>query len=130
MAAPIQAANTTDQVLTQVDDILKANPIKPGDKLQMIKFAEDDTITFYVAKIAEGAEVKTHYHKTHDETVYVLRGSGKMLVNDKWVDVKPGTIHFNPMNKIHSTKNVGKEDLVIFSIFSPAMKELDRYFVK
>ncbi|MEN6318696.1 MAG: cupin domain-containing protein [Syntrophaceae bacterium] len=130
IATPVSAANTTDQLLTQIDDILKANPLKPGNKLQMIKFAEDDTITFYVARIVEGAEVKPHYHKTHNETVYVFRGSGKMLINDKWVDVQPGSIHFNPMQKVHATKNIGKEDLVIFSIFTPSMKEPDRYFVK
>jgi mannose-6-phosphate isomerase-like protein (cupin superfamily) len=130
MATSLRAANTTDQILTQIDDILKANPLKAGDKLQMIKFAEDDTISFFVARIVEGAEVKPHYHKTHNETVYVFRGSGQMLINDKWVDVKPGTIHFNPMNKVHATRNAGKEELVIFSIFTPSMKEPDRYFIK
>jgi len=33
------------------------------------------------------------------------------------------------MNKVHATKNTGKEHLVIFSIFTPSMKEIDRYFV-
>jgi mannose-6-phosphate isomerase-like protein (cupin superfamily) len=61
--------------------------------------------------------------------VYVLKGSGQMLINGKWIDVKPGTFHFGPMNKVHATKNTGKEHLVIFSIFTPSMKEPDRYFV-
>jgi quercetin dioxygenase-like cupin family protein len=82
-----------------------------------------------MARFIEGAEVKPHLHKTHDAMVYVLQGSGQMLINGAWIDVKPGAFHFNPMNKIHSTKNTGKELLVIFSIFTPSMKELDRYFV-
>jgi len=61
--------------------------------------------------------------------VYVLKESGQMLINGKWIDVKPGTFHFNPMNRAHATKNNGKEHLVIFSIFTPSMKEPDRYFV-
>jgi len=43
--------------------------------------------------------------------------------------VKPDTFHFNPMNKVHATKNTGNEHLVILSIFTPSMKEPDRYFV-
>jgi mannose-6-phosphate isomerase-like protein (cupin superfamily) len=96
----------------------------------MITVTQDDTLTFYVARLAEGAEIKPHYHKTHNETVYVFQGSGQMFINDKWLDVKPGAVHFNPMTKVHATKNTGKDQLVIFSIFTPSMKEPDRYFVK
>jgi mannose-6-phosphate isomerase-like protein (cupin superfamily) len=52
-----------------------------------------------------------------------------MLINGKWIDVKPGIFHFNPMNRVHAIKNTGKEHLAIFSIFTPSMKEPDRYFV-
>lgn len=125
-----QAANTTDQILTQVDDILNANPLKVDEKIQIINVAQDDTVSFVLIRFTEGAEVKPHFHKTHDEIVYVIKGSGQMLVNDKWMDVKPGTVHFNPMNKVHSTRNTGKDPLVIFSIFTPSMKEPDRNFVQ
>ena len=53
-----------------------------------------------------------------------------MLVNDKWVDIKPGTLHFNPMGKIHHTKNTGNEEAVVISIYTPAMKEPDFNFVQ
>ena len=125
-----QAADTTDQILTQVDDILNANPLKAGEKFQMINVAQDDTVSFVLVRFAEGAEVKPHFHKTHDEIVYVIKGSGQMLVNNKWIDVKPGTVHFNPMNKVHSTRNTGKDPLVVLSIFTPSMKEVDRNFVE
>jgi mannose-6-phosphate isomerase-like protein (cupin superfamily) len=128
-ASPVKAANTTEQILTLIDDILKENPMSPKDKVQMINVAQDDTITINVARLTEGVEIKPHLHKTHDEMVYVLKGSGQMFINGKWIDVKPGTFHFNPMNKVHATKNTGKEHLVIFSIFTPSMKEMDRYFV-
>jgi quercetin dioxygenase-like cupin family protein len=128
-AAPAKAANPTEQILTQIDDILKANPLSATDKVQMINLVQDDTVTINVARLIEGAEVKPHIHKTHNEMVHVLKGSGKMLINSKWIDVQPGTFHFNPMNKVHATKNNGKEPLVIYSIFTPSMKETDRYFV-
>ena len=124
------AADTTSQIVTHADQILKENPLKAGEEVQLITIAQDDTITVIVGRIIEGAEVKPHFHKTHDETVYVIRGTGQWMINDKWVDIKPGSIHFNPMTKVHSTKNTGSGELVFFSIFTPGMKEVDRNFVQ
>jgi quercetin dioxygenase-like cupin family protein len=97
--APLNAENTTEQIISHVDEILKENPLPSGQKAQLIKIAEDDTITFYVFRGTEGAEVKPHIHKTHDETIYVIKGTGQIFVNGKWVDLKPGSLHFNPMGE-------------------------------
>jgi mannose-6-phosphate isomerase-like protein (cupin superfamily) len=126
---PAKAANTTEQIVTQIDDILAANPMKATDKVQLINVAQDDTVSINIARAREGAGLKPHVHKTHDEMVYIIKGSGQMFINGKWIDVKPGTVHFNPMNKVHATRNTGKEDLVLLSIFTPSMKEPDRHYV-
>ena len=126
----IRAADTTSQVIGYIDEILKENPLPPGEKAQTITIAQDNTISLLVLRAVEGVVIKSHLHKTHDETVYVIKGTGQMLVNDKWVDIKPGTLHFNPMGKVHSTKVTGDEPLVVISIFTPAMKEPDRHFVQ
>jgi quercetin dioxygenase-like cupin family protein len=124
------AADTTSQIVTHVDEILKQNPIKAGEQVQLINIAQDDNITVIVGRIIEGAEVKRHFHKTHDETVCVIKGTGQQMINDQWIDIKPGSVHFNPMTKVHSTKNTGSGELVFISIFTPAMKEVDRNFVQ
>jgi len=126
----LNAADTTSQIITHVDEILKENPLKAGEKVQTINIAQDDTIGLFVVRAMEGFAIKPHFHKTHDETVYVVKGRGQMLINDKWVDIIPGSIHFNPMGKVHSLKNASNEPLVLISIFSPAMKEPDRVFVE
>ena len=36
-----RAADTTDQLLNQVDDILNANPLKADEKIQIINIAQD-----------------------------------------------------------------------------------------
>lgn len=123
---PIQ----TEQIVTHVNEILKQNPLKADEQVQLINIAQDDTITVIVGRIIEGAEVKRHFHKTHDETVCVIKGTGQTMINDQWVDIKPGSVHFNPMTKVHSTKNTGSGELVFISIFTPAMKEVDRNFVQ
>ena len=126
----INAADTTSQIINHIDEILKDNPLKAGEKAQTITFAQDDTISLLVLRVTEGVWVKPHIHKTHDETIYIIKGTGQMLVNDKWVDIKPGILHFNPMGKVHSVKHTGNEPLVVISIFTPAMKEPDRHFVE
>jgi quercetin dioxygenase-like cupin family protein len=130
LTTTIRAADTTEQIISQIDEILKANPLPAGEKIQRIKVAEDNTLTVLVLRLVGGAEVKAHFHKTHDETVYVIKGTGRMLVNDKWVDIKPGTLHFNPMGKVHHTINTGNETAVVISIYTPAMKEPDFNFVQ
>lgn len=126
----VHAADTTEQIIMQVDDVLKENPMKPGEKAQTIKIAEDNTATVLVLRLLEGVEVKNHIHKTHDEIVIFVKGNGQTTMGGKTIDMKPGTIHFNPMGKAHATKNVGNEPLVVISIFTPAMREIDRHFVQ
>jgi mannose-6-phosphate isomerase-like protein (cupin superfamily) len=128
--ASINAADTVSQIMTNIEEILHANPLKAGEKGQMIKIAEDDTITLFVVRAIEGFLLKSHFHKTHDETVCVIKGTGQMLINDQWVDIKPGSLHFNPTGKIHSIKQTGNKPLVVISIFTPALKEPDRHFVQ
>lgn len=53
-----------------------------------------------------------------------------MLIDDKWVDVKPGSLHFVPKGKAHCTKNTGNEPLVFISIITPALKEPDMHFAE
>jgi len=126
----IHASDTSSQIVTHVDEILKENPIKTGEKSQVIKIAEDDTVTLAVVRTIEGPGLKRHIHKTHDEIISVVKGSGQIFVNDKWVDVKPGSVHFNPRGVVHTSRPAGNEPFVIISIFTPALKEPDRHYVE
>lgn len=128
--ASVNVVNAGEQILTQIEEILKANPLKADEKAQTITIAQDDTISLLVLRLAKGVGVKRHIHETHDETIYVIKGTAQLYINDKWVDIKPGSLHFNPMGNVHTIKNTGNEPLVIISIFTPAMKVTDRHFVE
>lgn len=127
----LNAADTTVSIITDIDEILKANPIESGKPVRLITIAETEAVTIYVVRSIEGYFLKPHIHKTHDEMVYVIKGKGQMLINDKWIDIQQGNVHFNPMGKVHSIKHAGgREELVVLSVFTPAMKETDRHFVQ
>jgi anti-sigma factor ChrR (cupin superfamily) len=74
----IHAEDTTSQIITHIDEILKDNPLKAGEKAQTINIAQDDTISLLVLRITEGVGVKPHVHKTHDETIYVIKDSANV----------------------------------------------------
>ena len=74
---PINEADTTEQIINQIDQILNENPLKPGEKAQTIKIAENGAISLLVLRVTEGVWVKPHIHKTHDETVVSLKGRRK-----------------------------------------------------
>ncbi|MBW2605227.1 MAG: cupin domain-containing protein [Deltaproteobacteria bacterium] len=123
-------ANTTWQIITHIDKVLEENPLPVGKKSQLIKIAEDNTISIFVVRMMPGAELGPHYHENHDEIEYVIRGTGQLLVNDRQVDIKPGSIHFNPMHKVHAARNTGNKPLIVLIAFTPAMKVTDRHFLK
>ncbi len=54
------------------------------------------------------------YHEQHeDEVYYVLSGKGVMTLDDKPVDVTPGTAVLTRPGSSHGLKQVGTEDLVV-----------------
>jgi quercetin dioxygenase-like cupin family protein len=130
IAAVAGEGDTTWQILAKVDELLEKNPLAPGEKGQMIKVAEDDTITAYLIRMAPGAELGPHVHRTHDEIEYFIRGTALLFINDTWVEVRAGNIHFNPMGKAHGMRNTGSEPFVALIAFTPAMREADRHFLK
>jgi len=125
-----EARETMRQIIVQIDEILKDNPVPAGEKSRAVKLVDDDAISIIVSCMLEGAELKHHYHKKHAETEYFIRGAGELLVGDRWVEVKAGSLHFNPANAVHAIRNTGTEPLVALVLFTPGMKETDRHFTE
>jgi quercetin dioxygenase-like cupin family protein len=85
-------------------------------------------MTLLLAQII--GSLKPHIHTTHEETIYVLRGSGQALVGSQWEDLSPGTVlHFQDQ-AVHSIRAEAGNPLVFLCHFVPGMKEMDRIFVE
>jgi quercetin dioxygenase-like cupin family protein len=128
-ASSVGAADPAGQIVVDYGVVLKASPMPPGEKTQLIPVGSDESASVAVGRYAPGAELKPHFHKTHSETVYVIEGAGLRTIEGKEINVKPGSIHFNPMGKVHAIKNTGNVDMIFLSIFTPAMKGPDRVYV-
>jgi len=127
---PANAGSALEQIITNIDEILKANPLPPGEKSQTITIAQTETATLVLARAIEGSiGAKPHVHKTHDEAVYIVKGTAQLFINGKLVDFNAGSLHFNPMGSVHTFKRTGSE-LVYILIWTPGMKEMDRHIVE
>ena len=120
------AAEPANQIIANYADILKANPMPAGEKAQAITLTTDGTATVNLVRFAPGAEVKPHFHKSHSETLYVIEGGGKMVVDGKEIDIGPGSIIHVPANKPHAAKCAESGELIGLQVFAPEWTEPDR----
>lgn len=72
----------------------------------------------YVVIPPEGSS-RPHYHPSSEETYYIMRGKGKMLIDDVKYDVGPGdTILISPSEK-HQIFCIGSDDLEFIVVCAP-----------
>ena len=118
------------QIIARIDEILQDNPVPAGENSRAVRLVDDDAISIIVSCMLEGAELRHHVHKTHAETEVFIRGAGQLFVGDRWVEVKAGSLHYNPAHAVHAIRNAGAEPLVVLVVFTPGMKETDRHFTE
>jgi len=85
-----------------------------GETIGYSFFAKTPNMPFVFRKRAlkPGSGIGYHEQK-EDEVYYVLSGRGVMTLDDKPVDVVPGTAVLTRPGSSHGLKQVGSEDLVI-----------------
>lgn len=68
-----------------------------------------------VVRIPPGKTNNLHKH-AHETLFYFISGTGRILVGDRWVNVKPGDAVFAPRWAMHQTDNTGNVTLVLLAI--------------
>lgn len=59
-----------------------------------------------------------HYHPNCEEILYVQQGTGKHLLDQEWIIVKPGSVVRIPAGMIHQLVNDGSETMITIIAFS------------
>ena len=85
-----------------------------GHEVEADSFNSCDYGTYFT-----GGGVASHKHNEFEEIFYFTRGEGVVVLNDKEIFVKAGSIVVVPPNTHHSIKNNGKDLLqhVVCSAF-------------
>jgi quercetin dioxygenase-like cupin family protein len=72
-------------------------------------------------RIQPGQRVKpAHSHPNGEEVVYILRGTGRALVDDDVTPIREGSLVLFPQGKYHMLHNTGAEEMKVICFFAPA----------
>ncbi|MBI5585428.1 MAG: cupin domain-containing protein [Deltaproteobacteria bacterium] len=114
-------------LLLNVMDVLAEKPAPAGQDAYLLHLFHSPDITVSLAQIQ--GTLNSHYHGTHSETIYVLKGKGQALVEGQWVDLTPGLVMHFQGGQVHGARAEAGDKLVFLCLFVPGMKEIDRVFV-
>jgi len=85
-----------------------------------------DVFDTRILRIAPHRNNELHKHP-HESIFYVIKGEGKVHVNDVVVDIKPGDLVFVPRWAMHQSHNTTGEELLILALTDFSLTE--RIFV-
>ena len=78
-------------------------------------------------QIAPGQTVKpAHSHPNGEEVIYIISGSGKVMVDGNVEAVNAGCAVLFPQGKVHMLSNTGAEEMKVVCFFAPP-SELKTY---
>jgi Mannose-6-phosphate isomerase len=95
----------------------------PGRHLRWLVNAENlkpNHLSVCVIRVAPGEAVKpAHSHPNGEECIYIIRGSGRVMVNGEVGPVKEGTAVLFPQGSVHILQNTGDEEMKVVCFFAP-----------
>tara|TARA_Y100001968_G_C19393964_1_gene737170 strand:- start:1074 stop:1445 length:372 start_codon:yes stop_codon:yes gene_type:complete len=93
-----------------------------GHRYRLISQDDENVAAWAHAVDIDGA--KPHYHKLSTELYYVLEGSGKVVLDGKEQEVRPGTMVHIPSGVVHGA--IGQMRVLVVGI--PDIDDSDVYY--
>lgn len=80
-----------------------------------------------VIRVAPGERVRpAHSHPHGEEVIYIIRGTGRVLVAGEVSAVREGSVVLFPQGAVHMLHNSGTEEMKVVCFFAPSTG-LDNY---
>lgn len=74
-----------------------------------------------VIRVAPGDKVRpAHAHPLGEEVIYIIRGTGRVLVAGEVSPVRAGSTVLFPRGAVHMLHNTGTEEMKVVCFFAPA----------
>jgi quercetin dioxygenase-like cupin family protein len=81
---------------------------------------ESDYCSACVIRVAPGDKVRpAHSHPNGEEVIYILRGSGRVLIAGDVHAVFPGSVVLFPQGAVHMLHNTSGEEMHVVCFFAP-----------
>ena len=63
-----------------------------------------------------------HAHPNGEELIYIIRGTGRVVVDGEVDPVREGTAVLFPQGSVHMLQNTGGEEMKVICFFAPAVE--------
>ncbi len=113
-----------------IDEIVKENELAKDENIKVIPIGENKSTSVYLIQVRENAEMDAHFHKSHDEIVYIKSGSGVLELDGTRYGIKDGMLLVIPRRTVHKFVNTGNEMNIAISFFSPPFDGEDIELIK
>ena len=102
----------------------------PGRNLRWLVNAEllgAQHLSACVIEVAPGETVRpAHSHPNGEEVIYIITGSGRVMIEGEVSAVRAGSVVLFPQGKVHMLQNNGQTAMKVVCFFAPATN-LDNY---
>ena len=102
----------------------------PGRRLSWLVTGDSvgaEHCSMCVIRVAPGQTVKpAHSHPNGEEAIYVITGSGRVMIDGRVTPVGAGSAVLFPQGKVHMLQNSGAEEMKVVCFFAPP-SSLDTY---
>ena len=86
-----------------------------------------NNLSVCVIRVLPGEAVRpAHSHPRSEELIYIISGSGKVMIEQEVGDVRAGSAILFEQGKIHMLKNTGEVEMKVICFFAPATS-IDNY---
>ncbi len=69
--------------------------------------------------IPVGGDIGEEVHSNTDQILFFVDGEGEAIINDETKRVEEHDVVFVPAGTRHNFKNIGNEDLKLFTVYAP-----------
>jgi quercetin dioxygenase-like cupin family protein len=97
----------------------------PGRELRWLVSDKPNAIhanhcSMCVIRVPPGQKVRpAHSHPNGEEVIYIISGSGRVLVSGEVEPVAPGSCVLFPQGAVHMLHNTGSEEMKVACFFAP-----------
>jgi mannose-6-phosphate isomerase-like protein (cupin superfamily) len=97
------------------------------------RLLKTDQVEVILARMTRGGAAEGHFHRTTDQVVFILSGTGSVMKDGKIHDIGPETLLHYPLGAIHGGAvplNRTDRPLFFLVIYSPPLDPLDIFRVE
>jgi quercetin dioxygenase-like cupin family protein len=97
--------------------LLKQYPLGEGQNIRAVALGQTNALSYHMVQIRDREQ--PHVHATHDLSVTLLRGAGRLYIRGTPHDMRPGDVALVPHGTPHQFVNTESTPAVAFVTFAP-----------